>query len=154
MSAKDFQTYYKKPTKLETKALQIEEQLFCHQSCNQNCPTTCNSHPQARTLKPQYISVNNELTPRIPENPPPPQPEQPKPPPHIKNNPLKFPIQVILKHKTNETKDKYKITTKTNTYLCQWSTQNHTTYNQWLSQRDLFPTNQPVVIEHHTKLLK
>ena len=158
MSPKDFKTYYNTPTKLEIKALQIAEQFFCHQSCNQNCPTPCNRYPQARTLKTKYISDNNELTPRMSEDPLrlplPPQPEQPNPPPNIKNNPLKFPIQIILKHKIKETKDKYKIAIKTNTYLCQWTTQNNTTYNKWLSQRDLFPLNQPPVIEHNINLLK
>jgi hypothetical protein len=38
MSPKDFQIYYKTPTKSEIKALHIAEQFFCHQSCNQNCP--------------------------------------------------------------------------------------------------------------------
>ena len=28
------------------------------------------------------------------------------------------------------------------------------TYNKWVSQRDLFPLNQPLVIEHNIKLLK
>ena len=158
MSPKDFQTYYKTPTKLEKNALHIAEKKFCHQSCNQQCPNPCNRHPQARTLKTQHISINRDLTPKIHENPLhqplPQQPHQPNPPPNIIKNPLKFPIQIILKHKSNETKDKYKITKKFNTYLCQWTLQNNTTYNKWLPQGDLFPLNQPQVIEHNTKLLK
>ena len=51
-------------------------------------------------------------------------------------------------------KDKYKITKKFNTYLCQRTLQNNTIYNKWLPQGDLFPLNQPQVIEHNTKLLK
>ena len=126
MSPTDFQTYYKTPTKLEKHALHITEQLFCLQSCNQNCPNPCNTHPQARTFKVKYISDNSELTPRIAENPlhppPPQQPQQPQqnnPPYNIKINPLKFPIHTILNHKSNMTIDKYKITKEFNTYLCQ-----------------------------------
>ena len=69
MSPKDFQTYYKTPTKLEKNALHIAEKNFYHQSCNQQCPNPCNRHPQARTLKTQHISINRDLTPRIHENP-------------------------------------------------------------------------------------
>jgi hypothetical protein len=130
MSPKDFQTYYKTPTKLNKNALNIVEQLFCHPRCNQNCSNTCSRHPQARTLIDKYISENSELTPNIPINPiPQPTPQQRNPPTNIKNNPLKFSINAILNHKTNETKDKYKIITKYNTYLCQWTTQNNVTYN-------------------------
>jgi hypothetical protein len=35
MSHKDFQTYYKTPTKLEKNAINIAEQLFCHTKCDQ-----------------------------------------------------------------------------------------------------------------------
>ena len=80
--------------------------------------------------------------------------QQPNPPPNIKNNPLRFPIHTILNHKSNETKDKYKITRKYNTYLCQWTLQNNITYNKWMPQRELFPLNQLPVIEHNIKLLK
>ena len=158
MSPKDFQTYYKTPTKLEKSALRIAEQLFCQQNCNQNCLNFCVIHPQTRTLKTRYISENSELTPRVQKNPPhlipPQQPLQPNPPSNIKNNPLKFPIHSILSHKSNETKDKYKIYKKFNTYLCQWSLPNNTTYNKWLPQGELFPLNQPLVIEHNIELLK
>jgi hypothetical protein len=124
MLPKDFQTYYKTPTKLEKTALHIVEQLICHPSCNQNYPNPCNRHPQARILKENYISENNTLTSRIQKNPPPQSTHQ-----HNKN-PLRFPIQTISNHKINEIKDKYKITKKINTYLCQWSLQNNTTYNK------------------------
>ena len=158
MSPKDFQTYYKTPTKLDKSALHIAEQLFCHQSCNQNCTNMCNRHPQARTLKTKYISNNAELTPRLPTNPPHPpilqQPQKPNPPHNIKNNPIRFPIQIILNHKSNETKDKYKITKRITTYLCQWSLQNNTIYHKWIPQNELFPLHQPPVIEHNTSLLK
>ena len=158
MSSKDFQTYYKTPTKLEKSALRIAEQLFCQQSCNQNCLNFCVIHPQTRTLKTRYISENSELTPRVQENPPhlttPQQSLQPNPPPNIKNNPLKFPIHSILSHKSKETKDKYKIYKKFNTYLSQWSLHNNTTYNKWLPQGELFPLNQPLVIKHNIVLLK
>ena len=131
MSAKDFQTYYKTPTKLEKNALHIAEQHFCHQNCNQNCPQPCNRHPPARTLKMKYISDNSELIPRTPTNPlRPPIPQQSTPPPHITKKPLKFPIHTILKHKSNDTKDKYKISKKFNTYLCQWSLPSNVTYNK------------------------
>ena len=87
MSSKDFQTYYKTPTKLEKHALHIAEQLFCQESYNQNCPNPCNTHPQARTLKTKYISDNRELTPNIPETPlhlpPLQQPQQTNLPPNI-----------------------------------------------------------------------
>ena len=95
ISPKDFQTYYKTPTKLEKQTLHIAEQLFCHLSCNQYYPNQCNRHPQARTLKARYISENKELTPRITENPIhpplPQQPQQPNSPPNIKKQPTQIP---------------------------------------------------------------
>ena len=146
------------PTKLKKTALRIAEQLFCQQNCNQNCPNLCNTHPQACTLKARYISGNKELTFRMQVNPLhpllPQQSQQPNPPPNTKNNPLRLSIHIILNHKSNEIKDKYKKTKKFNTYLCQWSLQNNTTYNKWMSQYELFPLNQPLVIEHNIKLLK
>lgn len=157
MSPKDFQIYYKTPTKLEKNALHIAEQLFCHPSCNQNCPNPCNRHPQIRTLKTKYISNNRELTPRILDNPlhpPPQQIQHPNIPSNIKNNLIRYPIHTILNHKSNESKDKYKITKKYTTYLYQWSLLNNITYNKWLPQSELFPLNHPPVIEHNIKLLK
>ena len=85
---------------------------------------------------------------------PPQQAQQPSPPTHIKNNPLRYPIQTILNHKVHETKDKYKITKKYTTYLCQWSLQNNITYHKWLTQNELFPLNHPSVITHNCKILK
>ena len=128
MSPTDFQTYYKTPTILIKSALHIAEQLFCQQSYNHNCPNQCNRHPQALILHEKYIINNSELLPRTPENfshPPQPQqpqqPQQPNPPSNIKNDPIKFPIYKILNHKSNTTKDKYKITKHYHKYLCQCS---------------------------------
>ena len=157
MSHTGFSTYYKSPTKLETNALNIAEQLFCHPRYTQDYPTPCTRHPHPRTLKPQFITHNHTLLPRIqttPTNTPrPQQTHMPNPPINTINNPLRFPIHTILNHKANETKDKYKLTIKHNTYLCQWILQNNITYHKWLPQRTLFPLNQPLVIEHNLKLL-
>jgi len=157
MSAANFKTYHKTPTKLEISALNIATQLFCNAVCNQNCPTPCPNHTQNQTLKTQYISENRELHPRTIEGPihPPTsqQTQQPHPPPNITNNPNKFPIHAIIDHKLKETKDKYKITKNYNTYLCKWILQNHTTYFKWMPQREFFPFNLPLVIKHNTNLL-
>ena len=79
----------------------------------------------------RYISNNQGLIPSTLENPPqsliPQLPYHPNPSPNITNHPHKFLINVILKHKTNVSKDKYKITKKYNTYLCQWTLQNNDT---------------------------
>ena len=158
MSHKDFQTYYKTPTKLEKNALNIAEQLFCHNNCDQDCPTPCIRHPPPRTLKTKYITNNQTMTPNTLANSlnttPPQQIQLANPPPHIINNSLKFPIYTILNHKLIESKDKYKITTKYNTYLYQWSLENNLIYNKWMPQRTLFPLNLPLVIIHNTKILK
>jgi hypothetical protein len=70
MTPNDFKIYHKAPSKLEKNALQIAEQLFCHPSCKPNCPNPCTRHLPARTLKPRYISNNQNLIPRILDNPP------------------------------------------------------------------------------------
>ena len=56
-------------------------------------------------------------------------------------------------HKSNVSNDKYKITKKYNTYLCQWTLENKITYNKWMPQKDLFPFNHPTVITHNITLL-
>ncbi len=160
MSPEDFKIYYQNSTKLEKSALNIAEKLFCYPNCTQECPNPCQRHPQPHTLKERYISNNQEMTPRIPENPlhlllpQQPQPQPPTPPSNVKNNPIWFPIYTITNHKTHKTKDKHKITKIYNTYLCQWTLQNNITYNQWIPQRELFPLNQPTVINHNINLLK
>ena len=91
-----------------------------------------------------------ELQPRLIERPvhptTPQHPQHSPPPTKVLNNPSKFPIQNIISHKYNKTKDKYKITKNYNTYLCQWTLDNYTIYNKWMSQRELFPYNLPLVI--------
>ena len=157
MTPDDFKIYHKTPSKLEKYALQIVEQLFCYPSCTPNCPNPCTRHLPARTLKPKYISNNQNLIPRISENPPQPldiqQQLHPNPSHNIINNPIRFAINKILDHKTKTIKDKYKITKKYNTYLCQWTLQTNTIYNKWVPQRDLFPLNHLTVITHNTTLL-
>ena len=44
--------------------------------------------------------------------------------------------------------DKYKITKKYASYLCQWRLPNETTYNKWLPQKELFPWNNQNAINH------
>ena len=157
MAPEDFKTYYKTPTKLEIRALAIAKQLFCHPNCNQDCPTPCPNHTQTRTLKATYISENNNLNTRITETPihtiTPQHTQRSHPPPHIIQNPHKFPITNKINHKLNKTKDKYKIIKIFTTYLCQWIIQDHTIYNKWLPQREIFPVNQPTVIDHNINLL-
>ena len=160
MSSNDFQTYYTTPTKLVKNALNIAEQLFCHPRCNNECQTPCNRHTLPCTLKTRYITNNQTLTPTF-ENPldtPLPQQTQPTPPPNITNNPMKFPIHTILNHKSIETKNKYKITIKYNTYLCQWLCQwilqDNLIYHKWMPQRTLFPLNQPLAITHNINILR
>ena len=131
----------------------IAKQLFCHSDCNQDCPIHCPNHTQTRTLKEQYISDNRNLNTRTTETPVQITPQYSHPPLYIIQNPKKFSIYNIINHKLNKTKDKYKITKKYTSYLCQWITQNHTTYNKWLPQRELFPFNEPTVIEHNINQL-
>ena len=104
MTLDDFKIYHKTPSKLEKYALQIAEQLFCYPSCTPNCPNPCTRHLPARTLKPKYISNNQNLIPRISENPPQPldiqQQLHPNPSHNIINNPIRFAINKILDHKT------------------------------------------------------
>ena len=158
MSSKEFNKYYKNPTKLEISALNIAAQLFCQSPCNQNCPTPCPIHIHTRTLKTQYISDHRELHPRLIEGSlhpiPPQQPQYPNPPTKIINNPSKFPIHTIISHSHKKTKDKYKITKNYDTYLCQWILSDHTIYNKWIPQRELFPYNLPLVIKHNITLLQ
>ena len=66
---------------------------------------------------------------------------------------MRFPIRTIINHKTITTKDKYQISKKYNTYLCQWIDSNHITYNKWMAQRELFPPNLPTVMHHNLNLL-
>ena len=158
MSPEEFKTYYKNPTKLDISALNIAAQLFCQSHCNQNCPTLCPIHILTRTLKTQYISDTREIHPRMTEGPihpiPPEQPQYPNPPIKIINNPSKFSIHTIISHSNKKTKDKYKITKNYDTYLCQWILSNHIIYNKWISQREFFPYNQPLVTKHNTTLLQ
>ena len=98
-----------------------------------------------------------ELQPRFIERPvhptTPQHPQHSPPPTKILNNPSKFTIQNIISHKYNKIKDKYNITKNYNTYLCQWTLDNYTIYNKWMSQRELFPYNLPLVIKHNVNLL-
>ena len=158
MTPTEFKKYYRTPTKLEKNTLNTAEILFCQPSCTTNCPNTCTQHPPARTLKTQYISNNQNLTPRTSINPPLPQalqtPHHPNPPPNIIHHPQKYHISTILDHKTLTVKDKYKITKKYTTYLCQWIQPNNITYNKWMPQRELFPLNYPTVTKHNLILLE
>jgi hypothetical protein len=158
MTPEEFKKYYNNPTKLDKSALNIAEQLFCEPKCTPDCPTLCRRHPPPSTLKDKYKIQNHIIIPRTPRNlvtpPQPPQPQHPAPPQKIKNDPVKFPINAILNHKTITTKDKYKILKTYNTYLCQWRDSNLITYNKWIQQRELFPLNMPTVINHNLKLLK
>ena len=82
-----------------------------------------------------------------------PHPPQPKPSLNIKNNPIRYPIHSILDHKEIKTNDKYKITKKYQTFLCQWNLPNNTIYNKLMPQRKLFLLNLPNVVEYNTSLL-
>ena len=134
MSQEDLKSFYVKPTKLIKQALDIAEQLFCHPRCNPNCQNPCDNHHPPRTLKDKYITLDHNIEPRItrfPIHPPtPPHPLQSKPPFNIKNNPIRYPIHLILDHKEIKTKDKYKITKKYQTFLCQWNLSNNIIYNK------------------------
>ena len=64
-----------------------------------------------------------------------------------------FPIQSIIKYRSNTYKDKIKITKKYTSYLCQWLLPNKTIYDKWLPQKDLFPWNNQNTINYHILLL-
>ena len=136
MSQEDFKFFYTKPKKLIKQAVDIAKQLFCHPRCNPNCRNPCNNHHPPRTLKKEYIILDHNIEPRIAEShthpPMPPHPPQPLSSPNIKNNPIRHPIQSILNHKEIKTKDKYKITKKYQTFLCQWNLPNSIIYNKWM----------------------
>ena len=129
----------------------------CCPKCNPTCLNTCTNHHPPCTLKEVYITINHNIEPRTrepPIHPPiPPHLPQPKPPLNIKNNPIRYPIQSILNHKEIKKKDKYKITNKYQTFLCQWNLLNNIVYNKWMSQRELFLLNLPNVVEHNNSLL-
>ena len=59
-----------------------------------------------------------------------------------------------MSHSHKKIKDKYKFTKNYDTYLCQWILSNHTTYNKWIPQRELFSYNQPLVIKHNITQLQ
>ena len=143
--------------KLINQALDIAKQLFCHSKCNLNCQIPCANHHLPHTVKQKYITLNNNIELRIRETPIhpliPSHPPYLLPPLNIKNNPIRYPIHSMLDHKENKTKDKYKIIKKYQTYLCQWNLPNNITYNKWMPQRKLFPSNRPMVIQHNTFLL-
>ena len=157
MSQEEFKHYYIILTKLIKQALDITEQLFCHPRCNPTCLNPCTNHHPPHTLKEDYITRDHNIEPRsreIPINPPMPlHPPQPKPLLNIKNNPIRYPIHSILDHKEIKTKDKYKITNKYQTFLCQWNLSNNTIYIKWMPQRELFLLNLPNVVKHNTSLL-
>ena len=158
MRPNEFKTYYKTPTKLEKNVLNIAEILFCQPSCTTNCPNQCTLHLPARTLKTKYISNNQNLMPRTPDNPPVPQaqqtPHHPNPPPNIIQRPQEYHKSTILAHKIITIKDKYKITKNYDTYLCQWTQPNNNIYNKWMPQQELFPPNYPTVTQHNLILLE
>ena len=157
MTSDDFKIYHKAPSKLEKNTLQIPEQLFCYPNCTPNCPNPCTRHLPACILKLRYISNNQNLISKVPDSPSqsliPQQQLHPNPPPNVINNPMRFAINKILDHKTKIIKDKYKITKKFNTYLCQWTLQKNIIYNKWMQQKELFPLNHPTVITHNITLL-
>jgi len=157
MSPEDFKIYYQTPTKIEKSALNIAEQLFCYPKCTLECSNPCQRHPPPRTFKAYYILNNQDLISKTPINPLhpllPTLPHQQNSPLHIQNNTLRFPLHNITNHKTKEIKDKYKISKIYNTYLCQWSLQNNTTYTKWMTQRDLSLFNQPTIIAQNITLL-
>ena len=134
MSQEDFKHYYVIPTKLIKQALNIAEQLFCHHTCNPTCLNPCTNHHPSCTLKEEYTTMDHNMEPRTrktPIHPPmPPHPSQPKPPLNIKNNPIRYPIHSILNYKEIKTKDKYKITKKYQTFVCQWNLPNNIIYNK------------------------
>ena len=158
MSQEDFKNYYETPTKLLKQPLDIVEQIFCHPRCNPTCLSPYTNHHPPRTLKEEYITMDHNIKPRTtktPIHPPtPPHPPQPKPSLNIENNPIRYSIHSILDHKVIKTKDKYKITKKCQTFLCQWNLPNNIIYNKWMLQRELFPLNFPNVVEHNTSFLE
>ena len=157
MSQEDFKNFYTTPMKLIKQALDIVGQLFCHPRCNPNCLNPCVNHHPPRTLKQEYITFDHNIAARTREAPihPPTPPHLLRsiPPLNIKNNPVRHPIHSILDHKEIKTKDKYKITKKYQTYLCQWNLTNNIIYNKWMLQRELFPLNLPKVVVYNTSLL-
>ena len=134
MNPDNFKLYHSNPTKLTKSALNIASQLFCHPSCHQECHISCSHHHPPRTLKNDYIIINHTILPQHPAplvHPPnPPIPYLPPPPKNMLNNPRQFPIHTILDHKHRQLIDPNEIKRKDTSYLCQWTTPNHITYNK------------------------
>jgi hypothetical protein len=107
MNNQDFLVYHGKPTKLITSTLNLTSQLFCQPTCLPYCPSNCQNHPPPNILLPQFISLNNHVSP-LPSTPPI-HPPQPIPPPKITPRmPLlkNLSIHNIINHKHIQTRDK------------------------------------------------
>ena len=157
MTNDEFKHYYNSPTKTKKLTLNQAKTLFCKTPCHSQCPNMCLTHTTPNTLKNEYHVQNHNIHTRPREHnthpPPPPPLEYRKPPLHILKDPTNFPIHIILNNRPSTYKDKYKITKKFTTYLCQWSFLDEVTYNIWLPQRDLFPWNNQNTINHNILLL-
>jgi hypothetical protein len=119
MTPQDFQRYHHKPTKLTCSALKLASQLFCHPPCNNHCRQPCINHYSANTLLPQYVIINH-ITPLQPilHNLLPSENQPLHPPPHIWMAIEHTPINSIIKHKYNTTRDKLTILKKYHSYFC------------------------------------
>ena len=105
----------------------------------------------------KWLHNNQPYHPPSTPSPPCTPPESPyplptPPPKNMLNNPRQFPIHTILDHKHRQLIDPNEIKRKDTSYLCQWTTPNHITYNKWRTQRDLFPYCDAVTSRHNTKL--
>ena len=156
MNSDEFKIYHSTPSKLIQSALNIAYQLFCHPICNQ-CPQPCPQHHSPRSLKDKYILRHHTILPHpltAPVHPPnriiPPLPPPPK---DMLKDPRQFPINKILDHKQNQSKDHNGIQKTVTSYLCQWTTTNNNTYNKWRTQRDLYPYCEANTCNHNTTLL-
>jgi hypothetical protein len=128
MSIPDFKTYYATPTTLIKQALTVAKQLFCHPLYFPHCHNPCLLHHPLCTLLPQYVTLDHIILPRLRPHPLPlplPSPYLPVPlPPHpyhphyVLQNPLQFPITLILHHKHHKLLDTNHIFKKFTTYLC------------------------------------
>ena len=150
-------TYYNQPTKTEKIALEYARKLFCESICLTQCTHPCPTHTTPNTLKNEYKILNHNTHIRPQEHhtqlPPPLSLEHPKPPPYILKDPTHFPIQSIRNDRPCAYTDKYKITKKYTSYLCQWTLTNEINHNKWLPQKKLFPWNNQNAINHNMLLL-
>ena len=142
MSIQDIQKQCGPLTKIMHKIHQKLQILFCDTTCTSTCPLTCSSHAPPLTL---FQEFNIPL--QTPSTPPTtlPDPTTPITPfPQLWNQiKLTFP-DAILAHCLISKKVRFGIIRTYHTYLCKWTSQDHTCYkNGKINLSSSIPNDNP-----------